>query len=1017
MLYITPNIKGLICTAWIVFFQVSLLQGQDRWITEHAAPISTIDHRILPVQDNDLLRERHYHNDVRQPQIFAEPIIIDQSMDHGGTWESSVDGHLVWRQRITSPGAYSLNLGFKEFNLPSTAAMFIYDRHKTYVIGPISQKDNDTHGEWWSPVIPFDDIVIEVQIAPKQKEDLKVVVSNVNHDFSGFGAVISGSCNLDVVCGEEDGFPLTERYRDMINSVGAMIIQGSVVCTGSLMNNTRQDCRPFVLTAEHCGVNDQTAASVVIFWNFQNTQCRAPGSAASGGSGDGQILQFNSGASSISRFVQSDFSLPATEPYFNGWDRETERVDSAFSIHHPRGDEKRISFDFDSLTFNIAENFVRVADWDIGTTEGGSSGSPLYDKFGFVVGHLSAGAADEEDDYGMIKKSWIGGGTPDTRLRDWLDPDNTGITRLSGRACSNLAVFDDPRIAICATISPQGQSVQVFIEAIPGAGSSSSVLELLIEDEFGAAPLDLILDIFDQIPEESTLLLPIDNSSGLSFNIDFSWSSVAPSHQLEISRSPSFDVDLRQVDLRESTIMLGDFERTTTYFWRVRGINECGVGPWSSTSSFVSGAITCQSFNATDLPLVIGDDPIVISSTIDIDVDGVIGDVNVLDIQGKHTWLSDLTFSLVAPDGTRVVLAGTPCEDEDDFNVSFDDESENINIDCPLTTGLSYQPAGSLSALNGTSSLGPWTLEIEDAVSQDGGSLDAWTLELCLNQTNEKRIVITPSILEVCDKNPEPISADITLEGPWVSPTSPQVMAGSGMPIAANFDPLVDNVSGVLNIIETSQLLGINQVSLSYEDEGTRVDVLIPITHIIDVTQPLLMTPTDGAELVDILPTFEWSESTSQEGSYLILVSQDSTFQTGTIEEQINTPLWTPSENLLEDTEYFWQVTAQGNCTDLSSRVFSFSTDVGVAVIDPALKAIGVYPNPTEGELIISLEDTEISGRDVSLSIISIDGRILGQQSSLSDLASIDLSSFGQGVYLIRLESDSGVYVHRVLVF
>src|SRR5690606_16189236 len=79
---------------------------------------------------------------------------------------------------------------------------------------------------------------------------------------------------------------------------------------------------------------------------------------------------------------------------------------------------------------------VRVADWDIGTTEPGSSGSPLFDQDGRVIGQLHGGYAacgnDSADWYGRFSISWNGGSTPDSSLRSWLDPLNTGNLEIDG---------------------------------------------------------------------------------------------------------------------------------------------------------------------------------------------------------------------------------------------------------------------------------------------------------------------------------------------------------------------------------------------------------------------------------------------------------------------------------------------------------------------------------------------------------------------------------------------------------
>ena len=54
--------------------------------------------------------------------------------------------------------------------------------------------------------------------------------------------------------------------------------------------------KQYFLTADHCGINAGNAASLVTFWNYENSTCRPLGSPASGGAGDGQLTQFMTGA-------------------------------------------------------------------------------------------------------------------------------------------------------------------------------------------------------------------------------------------------------------------------------------------------------------------------------------------------------------------------------------------------------------------------------------------------------------------------------------------------------------------------------------------------------------------------------------------------------------------------------------------------------------------------------------------------------------------------------------------------
>ena len=130
----------------------------------------------------------------------------------------------------------------------------------------------------------------------------------------------------------------------------------------------------------------------------------------------------------------------------SGWDARDQVPNSTTTIHHPSGDEKSISFDFDPPTVTryieddptAGASHWRIADWDEGTTEGGSSGGCLYDDSSKrCIGTLSGGYAacgnDDPDWYGRTAKQWTGGGTDGTRLSTWLDKANTGAMFLDGK--------------------------------------------------------------------------------------------------------------------------------------------------------------------------------------------------------------------------------------------------------------------------------------------------------------------------------------------------------------------------------------------------------------------------------------------------------------------------------------------------------------------------------------------------------------------------------------------------------
>jgi len=380
------------------------------------------------------------------PPRYAVPFATAATPGNSGQWSSNQPGEVTWTLDIEAPGAVSVNLGFDEFDLPSGATLNIYPTNPGGLFGttqgvrPFTAADNAPSGQLWTPVVPASRVTVEVTLPLSQVRDLGLEISQVGSGYRGFGAILksqqggqkSGSCNIDVACPEGAG------WDSEIGAVGVISTGGSTFCTGFMVNNTAQDKTPYFMTANHCGISASSAASLVVYWNYETSAC--------GVSPDGVLSDFQTGSTFRSGYSSSDFTLvelgsapnPAWKVTYAGWDRTGAEATTAIAIHHPNTDEKRISFEFDptSTTDYLGTavpgngTHVRVTDWDKGTTEPGSSGSPLFDQNHRVIGQLHGGYAacgnDLSDWYGRFSRSWAGGGTASSRLSDWLDPLGTG---------------------------------------------------------------------------------------------------------------------------------------------------------------------------------------------------------------------------------------------------------------------------------------------------------------------------------------------------------------------------------------------------------------------------------------------------------------------------------------------------------------------------------------------------------------------------------------------------------------
>lgn len=376
------------------------------------------------------------------PQRFAVTEDVAFDLRNSGTWQNLPDGRL-WRLRIHSPGAVSHNLGITRFGLPEGAKLWIYDPARKQVEGPYTSRNRSRHGRLWTPIIEGDEIVVELFV-PTGASRPVLGIGKVNKGYRSFlkdGTDKNhGACNNDVICPEGD------PWRDQIRSVARYTIDGAFFCTGQLVNNTALNFIPYFLSANHCNVTSANDDTLVFVWNFEAPVC---GNQNGGSTADTQTGAIFRASSAASDFLLVQLSLdpdPAFNVFFTGWDASGAAPASTVGIHHPSGDVKSISFNtnavtstaYGSNTVNAAANHWRIDDWEDGTTEGGSSGSCLWDvATGRCVGQLHGGLAlcnalTEPDWYGKLSVSWTGGGTDATRLSNWLDPGNTGVLGLDG---------------------------------------------------------------------------------------------------------------------------------------------------------------------------------------------------------------------------------------------------------------------------------------------------------------------------------------------------------------------------------------------------------------------------------------------------------------------------------------------------------------------------------------------------------------------------------------------------------
>ena len=396
---------------------------------------------ILPGFDiNRLLEEDEAVKGKDVPYRFGKGFDVNYSLADG-KW-TKVDSGRVWLMKVTSPGAYSINFIFNELYLPDGAELYIYNADGSMVYGPVTSKQNLERRLFLTDIIKGESAILYLYMPEDKGVNTKLVISRIVHGYKDLYAGLfestkglgdSGDCEEDVAC-----------YPDWSNESNAVALvflaNGDSICTGSLLNNTAQDFRAYFLTAFHCidvnlngsisATEKSNAENWMFKFHYKKTSCD--------GSEIASTTTYNHD-NFRAAWNTTDFALVelANSPLYNtclsflGWDKTGSTPTEGTGIHHPMGDVMKISFDnnqlFETTIWqNSGSNHWRVI-WDIGATEPGSSGSPLFDQNKRVIGQLSGGpsecdGSDMRDWYGCLYRSWTGGGHDTTRLSSWLDP-------------------------------------------------------------------------------------------------------------------------------------------------------------------------------------------------------------------------------------------------------------------------------------------------------------------------------------------------------------------------------------------------------------------------------------------------------------------------------------------------------------------------------------------------------------------------------------------------------------------
>jgi len=381
----------------------------------------------------------------RDPRLPLRGIerVVEPRVTRQGEWVTLDDGSTAWRLSIQSDGAAGVRLHFSRFAV-GAGEVWLYSEDQAQVFGPYTDAGPDGSGDFWSHTV-FADVVV-VEYRPDQpRTDTPFHVSKLLHVLTDQQPMAAGTCELDVTCYAD--------WSAVASGVGLYLFQkggAGYACSGSLVNNSNNDGKPYFLTANHC-VSDATSAKTVdVFWNYQTAACNGKPPVLSGlpqtlgaaflagaaiANGDYSLLQLN--------------PLPSIKLTFFGWNGSATALnvgDAATGIHHPQADYKRIMFGVRDPDMNAqvgadyapASMYYQVRATS-GRTEPGSSGSPLFTQAKVIVGTLTYGPPGDACSVSPFSAGYARFSAALPALSTWLNPAPPASSGSNGSGSSGTA--------------------------------------------------------------------------------------------------------------------------------------------------------------------------------------------------------------------------------------------------------------------------------------------------------------------------------------------------------------------------------------------------------------------------------------------------------------------------------------------------------------------------------------------------------------------------------------------------
>ena len=284
------------------------------------------------------------------------------------------------------------------------------------------------------------------------------------------------------------------------------------------------------------------------------------------------------------------------------------------------------------------------------------------------------------------------------------------------------------------TVQVDDSRISLVLSGTDSISPGTYALEVLGSNGDSSTSVPIVLQVASDSLPPPTLIFPENAAIDVNLRPELRWEGNPgfSAYDVEIATDTSFVDLIQQQRIYNTTYQPGALQVNSTYYWRIRPVSACGEGDFTPAFSFSTISSECKTLTAGGTPISIPSTGTpTVTSVITVADDRPVLGVRV-GVDVEHTFVSDLVITLTSPQGTRVTLVSNSCGEANDIDAVFDAEAPVFVCGNNPAISGEVRPLGSLNAFAGESSFGEWVLTIEDTAPADGGRLNDFSLELCV---------------------------------------------------------------------------------------------------------------------------------------------------------------------------------------------------------------------------------------------------------------------------------------------